>query len=60
MVNYDEARIDEGKIDAIFSRKQGEELSSGDANKIRELVAPVSGWKEFKKYGHFKLLGDAR
>lgn len=47
------------EIDAILSRKQAEELSSGDVNKIRELVTPVSGWKELKKYGQSRLLGDA-
>jgi hypothetical protein len=47
------------EIDTILSGKHTEELSSGDANKIRELVTSASGWKEFKKYGQSKLLGDA-
>jgi hypothetical protein len=46
-------------VEAQFARSKAATLSSGEIAKIKEAVSPVSGWREFKKYGVHHLSGDA-
>ncbi|MEV4056229.1 hypothetical protein AB0J55_33925 [Amycolatopsis sp. NPDC049688] len=46
-------------VEAQFARSKAATLSSGEIAKIKEAVSPVSGWREFKKYGTHHLSGDA-
>ncbi|EOD69059.1 ATP-dependent nuclease [Amycolatopsis vancoresmycina] len=46
-------------VEAQFARSKAPSLSSGEIAKIKEAVSPVSGWRQFKKYGVHHLSGDA-
>ncbi|MFB9687847.1 ATP-dependent nuclease [Amycolatopsis plumensis] len=46
-------------VEAQFARSKAATLSGGEIARIKEAVSPVSGWREFKKYGAHHLSGDA-
>ncbi|MDG4773008.1 AAA family ATPase [Solwaraspora sp. WMMD792] len=47
------------KINKILELRRGDLLTSGDCQKIRQLVSPESGWRRFKRLGRDFLSGGA-